>query len=49
MDFKFYEKEKLKDQIELKEEKHKMYGIKITYSWGDEEELYGNYETEEEA
>lgn len=26
-----------------------MYGIKINYSWGDEEELYGNYETEEEA
>ena len=27
-----------------------MYGIEITYSWGDsEDELYGNYETEEEA
>ena len=27
-----------------------MYGIKITYSWGDEEDgLYGNFKTEEEA
>lgn len=26
-----------------------MYGIKISYSWGDEEDLYGNYETKEEA
>ena len=26
-----------------------MYGIKITYSWGDEEDLYGNFLTEEDA
>lgn len=27
-----------------------MYGIEISYSWGDcELDLYGNYETEEEA
>ena len=25
------------------------YGIKITYSWGDEEPVYGKFETEEEA
>ena len=26
-----------------------MYGIKMTYSWGDEEPLYGNFKTEEKA
>ena len=26
-----------------------MYGIKITYSWGDEEPICGEYKTKEEA
>ena len=26
-----------------------MYGIKITYSWGDEEPIYGSFKTEEDA
>lgn len=26
-----------------------MYGIEISYSWGDCEDLYGSYETKEDA
>lgn len=29
--------------------KNLKYGIKISYSWGEEEELYGEYTSEEEA
>ena len=39
------------EYVERKETQDMAYGIKITYSWGDEENMdnYGKFKTEEEA
>ena len=39
----------METQIMSKHEETSMYGIKITYSWGDEEDIHGKYNTKEEA